>query len=355
MDMSKRIRSFIAAFMGALVIMVGGGAGAWADNGGNGGQQSGGGYAAQVSVTFSGNAAPGGGSRFTVGVPATCWWSDAGVPADPTKWVQWYTDYVKSLGSAGELAGAYFALGGVEAWTAAAARAQAGEKLTVYYAQCDQNNSPCVHLVAFVGGPTYDSVSGSNHCLLPVAYNFFPTGAPPVPAVDPKDLAMKARDLMVIDNPQVDRNPKAAAAGVAGATLVDLPTYFWVTNPASVGGGNGTRTVTATAGLVSVKVVANTTGLTISSPVGGQSCTPAQALVRYSPTVAESSACVYTFPSASVGYPSGFPVQASSRWNATWSGTGQATPVAVPGPDRVGAAQLNVPVAESQAISTASH
>lgn len=352
--MSKHIGSVVVAFMGAVVILVGGGAGAWADNGGNGGQQVDGGYVAQVSVTFSGDAAPGGGSTFTVGVPATCWWGNSDVPTDPTKWVQWYADSVASVHDASGGAAYYYSLGDAAAWTAAAARAIGGEKLTVYRAQC-RNGVMCQDLAQFVGGPLYNAGQGTVNCNLPVSYNFFPTGAPPVPAVDPQALAIKARDLMVIDNPQVDRNPKAVAAGAPDATLVDLPTWFWVTNPTSVGGGNGTRTVTATAGRVSVKVVAKTTGLTINSPVGGQSCTPAQALVRYGRSVAESSACTYTFPSASVGYASGFPVQASSTWNATWSGTGQATPVAVPGPDRVGAAQFNVPVAESQAITTATH
>lgn len=338
----------LMAMFAALVIPAGS-AQACVTCGSGGG---GGGYVVQARVTFSGDAAPGGGGTVTMGVPATCWWEQyESAPTDPTQWEQWYEDTLKALGSGSEVAGFAFEMGDVSRWKEAAARAAATHTpLRVYYAKC-LDNATCQKLAAFVGGPTKDaSVGYGKPCPVPLAFNFFAPGAEPAPQVDPEQLALLARDRMVIGNPNVDRNPKVGDLG--GATLVALPTYFWVTNPLAVGGVGGHRTITARVGPVFATVVATTDGLVLYAPSGdGAQCPPAQAIKAYSAGI--PGGCSVTFTKASVGYPGGYPVTATTTWGATWTGTGQPAPQAIDGPVG-GNATVNVPVAESQAITTGS-
>lgn len=276
-------------------------------------------------------------------VPASCWWAPwSEVPADPAKWVDFYDDFVASLGPSSTVAGTYYTTPRREAWEAAAARVAAGEKLSVYSVNCV--DSDLCKVAAFVGGKAVYDTPGMA-CGVPLLTNFFPTGAPPQPQVDPADLAQLARDNMVIDAPAVDRNPKVAA--VNQATLVGLPTWFWVTNPASVGGATGTRTIRAEVGAVWAEVVATTGGLTLTSPAGGRSCAPTVASTAYTPGAPDSAGCTVEFSRASVGYAGGYPVDASTAWTAAWTGSG-GTGGQLDGLART--TTVNVPVAESQAL-----
>ena len=341
--MKRRIALLIAALVGVLGVVVVIPAGSAQACTTCGSDTGGTGYSVTATVHFSGDAAPGGGGGYSMSVPASCWWESWGqVPADPAKWVDFYNDYVKGLGSGSEVAAGYFTVPRIEAWQAAAARAAAGEKIAVYQAHCV--DSDLCKIKAFVGGETAYDYPGME-CPLPLLVNFFPAGAPPAPQVDPEDLARIARDNMVIDNPIVDRNPKVTA--VDQATLVGLPTWFWVTNPASVGGATGTRTIRAEVGPVWAEVVATTGGLTITSPAGGRSCAPTVASTAYSPGASDAAGCTIAFSRASVGYAGGYPVDASTAWTATWTGSGGA------GGQLDGLARtttVNVPVAESQAL-----
>jgi hypothetical protein len=153
---------------------------------------------------------------------------------------------------------------------------------------------------------------------------------------------------MHIPDPQVDRNPKVTA--LAEATLVSLPTWFWVTDATSVGGTAGTRTIRAEIGAVWAEVVASTDGLHLSSPANkDRTCGPDKALTHYATGVSESSACTVSFVRSSVGYPSGFPVDASTSWSATWTGSGN-TGGALAALQR--GSVVDVPVAEVQTIVT---
>lgn len=308
-------------------------------------QQNGPGYNVTAAVHFSGDAAPGGGGTVSMGVPAACWWTaNSQVPADPTKWVDWYLNYVTGLGPSSTNVGYYWQAGTEDMWRAAAARAAAGEALQVYTAQCRDSGDLC-QLNAFTGNPAQGVGPMGGACGVSAIAGFFPPGNPPAPLVKPEDLAKLARDNMVIDAPNIDRNPKVGAVGQG--TLVGLPTWFWVTNPAAVGGANGTRTIRAEVGAVFAQVVAKTDGLTVTSPAGGTSCPPTVATRAYSAGASDSSGCTVAFAKASVGYAGGYPVDASTAWAATWTGSGGT------GGNLEGLArntQVQVPVAESQAL-----
>lgn len=315
---------------------------------GCGADPSGGGFRVTASVVFSGDAAPGGGGTYSISVPATCYWAPADLPADPATWVQWFLDQQGGYaGQGSETAGGYYMLGDKATYEQAAARALAGETITAYVATC-RDNAVCSDLAGFVGGPTHDaSVGYGAPCPVPGVYQFFPPGAPPAPKVDPEELAKVAKDRMVIPVPQVDRNPKVG--NLQDATLVTLPTWFWVTNPPAVGGATGTRTIRAEVGPVFAQVVATTDGLVITSPAGGAKCPPTVATTPYRPGADASAGCTVSFAKASVGYAGGYPVDTSTAWAATWTGSGGSGGT-LPGLART--SQVNVPVAESQAITT---
>ena len=320
-------------------------ANAWANNGG-GGEASGGGYG--VAVRFSGDGAPSGGGSTVVRMPASCWWESVkydygGFQQDnPSSWVAWYDDLTNPLASHSYASDGNYTWGPRSMYQAAAASPNANA-LDLYSINCRDNATYCSGiLMSYAGTPqVYDPGS----CPVPVTFRFF-AGAPPQPLVDPQDLAQVARDYMVIPDPVAERNPKLDLTG--GGTLVSLPTWFWVTNPDAVGAATGgTRTIRAQVGPVWAEVVARTSGLSINSPAGGTSCSPDRAVRVYAPGANDSTGCTVAFDAASVRYADGYPVDLSTSWSATWTGSG-GTGGALPGLSRT--VTTNVPVAESQAL-----
>jgi hypothetical protein len=309
-----------------------------------GGSESPGGYTVAVAVTFSGEAAPGGGGVRTVTVAPTCWWQPASsVYQDAVASLAWYdtvTGGRQTRGVIGEW-------GPRRIWKEAADAEAAGTADTSWYRAFCVN---AADLKRYDPGSSeaVDPVDGVGAGFETYYYRAFAAGAAvPPPLVDPQELARVARDVMVIPVPQTDRNPKIQAAGAP--TLVGLPTWFWVTDPESVGGVDGDRDITATLGNVFATVYAKTGGLTLRSPAGGTSCVPTKALVEYSGSASEANACTVEFTRASVGYPDGYPVAASTTWNARWVGSGNtAGPLA----DLARDFTADVPVAEVQNIVT---
>jgi len=173
-----------------------------------------------------------------------------------------------------------------------------------------------------------------------ISWNFF-TGPPPPPVVDPEMLAQYAYEVMDLVAPTLDWNPKARQA--ANGSLVNLPTWLWVEDDSAV----AQRSVTASAGGVSATVTAETGGLSVLSPAGATECDSQQAATRYAPGTTESAACTLTFVRASGGYANGFPVEASTVWNASWTAStgdgGDLNP-------RTENATTFIPVAEAQAL-----
>lgn len=334
---------------------------AWADSNSSAGQ-TGNGYSAQATTAhLSGPAAPGGGGGVSVSVPATCWWAPDRLskpdgsgyfdPSDSKAWVDWYDWAWKN--NNGTFAPGNLAFGDKKMWEDAAKAAKDGKDISVYSAQCRSGAPECA-LAKFTGVAKHDDgtewkIPGWGDCGFALTVRFFEAGQVPPPMVDPEDLAKAARDAMVLPKPTVDRNPKASGTGYTQATIVNLPTWFWVTDPDAVGGTTGgKRTIRADAGTAWAEVTAENKGLTVTSPAGGKDCTWEQAATKYAKGVDDSQACTVEFERASVGYDGGYPVDTSTSWSASWTGSG-GTGGKFPSP-LIRTATVNVPVAESQAL-----
>jgi len=322
-----------------------------ADLGGGGGTDTDGGYGAGAThVTVTGHVSQA--LRASVpGPPPLCWWEPISTswdvdPDDPEA-VQKYWDeelrpYLTGHAAEGTQSVHY------ERFEQAIKAHARGEDITWYRLRINQGAVP--------GGDGYEQAAaldaagcgsgtqpGREGPIL-VTYDWFPTGQQPEPVVDPLILAEYAYEVMDLVEPTLDWNPKIG--NVANASLVNLATWMWVDDVAAV----GERSVTATAGPVSVTVVATTDGLSVTSPAGTTRCDAEQARRAYAPGASEDAACTLSFGRASWGYPSGFPVEASAVWQATWtSNQGDADTLE----DKTRGATTYIPVAESQALVNA--
>ncbi len=306
---------------------------------------TGSGYQATARVKFSGDAAPNGSRVRRVTVPVICWWGPApGSYTDPEQMLQAYDSGTLAAQTYTRFAGRSWspivdqahavAMSRADFLTAAEDAAN-GARLAWYVAQC-RDSATLAEYQDFL-----------HQCPLGMVFNTYPVGDTPQPQVEPQALAQVAREYMNLALPQVERNPKVTAAG--GATLVGLPTWFWVTDPVAVGAPAGERMIRAEVGTVYAEVVATTTGLHVTSPAGSTSCTPRQSVVAWRQGTPESSACTLVFTKASVGYPQGYPVQALTTWTATWTGSGNTSGTLAP---LTRAVTVSVPVAEVQTIVT---
>ncbi|MCM0621279.1 hypothetical protein [Nocardioides bruguierae] len=178
---------------------------------------------------------------------------------------------------------------------------------------------------------------------VPVSYAVFPQGQEPEPVVDPEQLAAYAYRVMRLVEPALDWNPRARSVG--GATLVNLPTWLWTSDSDAV----AEREVIASAARVSATVRAETDGVLVTSPAGTVRCDAREAATSYSPSTDEADACTLAFTRASWGYADGFPVEASTVWDARWtSSTGESGTLE----QRTQGAVTDIPVAESQTVVT---
>ncbi len=307
------------------------------------------GYGAGVSVTVNvtGDVSQSRRARIP-GPPPLCYWAPLDGPADPSdpeSVGEWWHEQELAIGS-GHAAEGRLAMrdGAVQE---AKDRVADGEELTFYRLHINDH--------APEGRDWYDTTeklaaAGCGAGTRPGRFGpvlttitFFETGNPPAPVVDPETLARYAYEVMDLVAPELDWNPKARHAG--GGSLVYLPTWLWVDDAAAV----DVRSVTASIGAVSATVTAETGGVSVVSPAGATECSAAQAATPYSSNVAESNACTLTFLKGSRGYANGFPVEASTVWNATWtSSTGAGGELA----SRTENATTLIPVAESQALVT---
>lgn len=324
-------------------------------NDGGSASDSGNGFTVTARVTLSGDGAPSQGTRSMPGVPVKCYWTPAQLDGnpdvnDPAAVKKWWEEKMPSIN--GTFAPARTQYGPTEMFDKAVEDAAAGRELTYYMLRCrkaaylqDYNNG-MVDL-----GDDWRLIEDGEVVTtgFPVTFGFFPTGQEPDPLVDPEELAQWAWDQIVLVDPEIDRNPKLTGAN-AGATLVGLDTFFWVTNPESVGGDEpGTRTIRAEVGNVFAEVTATTETLDLTSPAGGKECAVAAARRAYTKGAAPEGACTVSFTRASVGNAAGHPVTAT----VTWTPQAQTNDGAVDGLEvKIAQSVVAVPVAESQAIVT---
>ncbi len=144
-----------------------------------------------------------------------------------------------------------------------------------------------------------------------------PQGQPPVPQVDPQELAQRAVDSMTLLGPDI-ASPRAA-----GKYTVGVPMWMWVNQSATTYGPNtasasaGGITVTATAKVSKIVwQMGDGTSVTCNGPG-----TPYQA----SEGMAESPTCGHMYSKTSAGAQNAkFPVTATSTWTIDWQGGGAA-------------------------------
>ncbi|MEP7091719.1 MAG: hypothetical protein ABI776_16590 [Nocardioidaceae bacterium] len=158
-------------------------------------------------------------------------------------------------------------------------------------------------------------------------------GQPPVPPVPPQVLLAAAQKAMTLPEPTFDWNPKAQGAG---ASLVNLDTWFWLDD------GVATGSVTATAGTNSVTVTATRESVSFSSPTaGGVDCNDGGTAWSRGAT----SACTLSFQHASDA--AGAPVTSRAHWGLSWTSNGAPQGALAP----VDATQVdNVRVIEVQGL-----
>lgn len=328
--------------------------------GGTGGTETDGGYGAGVSrVTVTGDVDRG----LVASVPSPpplCYWVPVTTlgwevdPSDPKAvekyWNEEMRPYLVGHAAEGALVLDY------ERFAAAAKAVARGESVTFYHLEIDRSQLPGFDSGS---GPSdaagyqeagYLNKMGCGSGTAPGRYgpilrsiDWFVTGQQPEPVVSAETLAEYAYEVMDLVDPALLWNPRIGSVG--GASLVNLVTWLWVEDDAAV----GQRTVTASAGGVSATVTADTDGLSVTSPAGTTECSASQARRAYAAGVAEGSACTLTFTRASRGYAAGFPVEASTVWNATWtSSTGESGELE----NKSQGATTDIPVVESQTLVT---
>jgi hypothetical protein len=320
----RRLGAVAVAAVTVPLAVLGSGTGARADQGP--GDTTPGGYTVSVQIRFSGEAAPGGGGGTTksIAMHPACWWEHApGNYSNAKAMLDWYDGVTGGVDSPGMVA----QYGPRIAWEDAVAREAAGQDLSWYKAFCyDPNNYVDYGLGSQDGGDD-NPIAGNNPTWQTFLYRAFGAGeAIPAPMVTPEELAEAARDELQIPDPEIDRNPKVHDTD--DATLVGLPTFFWVTNPAAVGGVGGERKIRADvvgagqAVWAEVTAVIHQDGLVLRWPGGSKGCDPDIAIKPYVNGMSEDGACTVEFQRASTGYPGGYPVQASTAWEAHWEGSG---------------------------------
>ncbi len=323
--MSAHLRRLLAAVLGGGLATVLAAAPTGAFSGGGSSTDTG--YASRVQVSLSGDVDRGAVASIP-GPPPMCWWEDlAGTmldsekvdTSDPKAVKKYYEEELRPW-LTGHAATGQLAIPSMDYFADVIAKVKAGQEMTFYSLQTREGvisskpGSPAyaqeVRGVARACGTT--AVDGP-YGPVTVSWQAFPPGQQPPPAVAPEDLAEYAYEVMDLVRPTLDWNPNLASAG--DATLVNLPTWLWTEDPAAV----EQRQVTASAAGISVTVTAEPGGMTVTSPVAGTECSAEQARTAYAEGVAESSACVLTFPSGSFAYGAGFPVQSTTGWQATWT------------------------------------
>jgi hypothetical protein len=167
----------------------------------------------------------------------------------------------------------------------------------------------------------------------------------PVPQVDPRVLALQARNSIALPAPVVEVNPSASS-------VVGLATWLWV-DPSLW----HDYSVTASAGAVSATAVARPVGVSWSTGDGGSEVCggPGDAYVPWLPSLEQQTYCSHQFTRTSIGQPSPdgdpdhgqFVITATVEWAVSWSAVGAAGGGALPTLYTTGTTGLRVVQIES--------
>ncbi|WP_455357102.1 ATP/GTP-binding protein [Streptomyces sp. SYSU K217416] len=151
----------------------------------------------------------------------------------------------------------------------------------------------------------------------PDGFIVVPEGQPPVPQVDPQELAQRAVDSMTLLGPDI-ASPKAA-----GKYTVGVPLWMWVNQSATTFGPN---TASASAGGITVTATAKVSKIVWQMGDGASvTCNGPGTPYRASEGMAQSPTCGHVYSKTSAGAQSGrFQVTATSTWTIDWQGGGAA-------------------------------
>ncbi len=151
----------------------------------------------------------------------------------------------------------------------------------------------------------------------PDGFIVVPEGQPPVPQVDPQELAQRAVDSMTLLGPDI-ASPRAA-----GKYTVGVPMWMWVNLSAMTYGPN---TASASAGGITVTATAKVSKIVWTMGDGASvTCNGPGTPYQASQGMAQSPTCGHVYSKTSAGAKNGkFPVTATSTWTIDWQGGGQA-------------------------------
>ncbi|MGW3956448.1 ATP/GTP-binding protein [Streptomyces sp. NPDC004752] len=156
--------------------------------------------------------------------------------------------------------------------------------------------------------------SGQNN---PDGFVVVPTGQPPVPQADLRELAQRAADSMALLGPDI-ASPRAA-----GKYTVGVPMWMWVNQSATTYGPN---TASASAGGITVSARAKVSKIVWMMGDGASvTCNGPGTPYQASEGMAQSPTCGHVYSKTSAVAQNGkYPVTATSTWTIDWQGGGQA-------------------------------
>ena len=204
-----------------------------------------------------------------------------------------------------------------------------------YYLRLDSNNPPAG---AVQPGAWYRVTCNAGGNAGTGRNVWLPDGQAPGPAL----LGQEAVRMLTLPSPIIQTSPSHT-----GQVLVGVPVWLWL-DPASWGDRS------ATASVPGISVTATATPTQVAwTPGDGASLTchgPGTAWAAGDNPAASSPTCGHTYRVSSAGAAGQtFTLSATTTWQVSWAGGGQTGTV----PDMQTTAQVDVAVAESQAVSGA--
>jgi hypothetical protein len=310
--------------------------------------------ARQVRITSDSPAVPSG--TVSLAVPVKCWWEEMPPNADLSgtfdasdskAFQEYYDEMIRQM--RGHAAAGYFAFPDRDYVQSILEREKAGTDYVWYRLEHLPGVDPVAECGATSRGTVGDAYGiGAGDAInqaIAISYRAFVAGTETPFTVDLGGLAEVLWDHAdaSIEKVALDRNPKIANG--TGATLVNLSTWFWATNPGAALADDGTLRLEASVGNASAVLEAATDGVTVTSPVGARECTIEQIRTEYAPGVPEGAACAVELTRAGT-----WPVTATTTWTGSW--TAQQGGESESGElDVIGrSSTVDVPVVESQAL-----